>query len=184
MTAYPDWVKKFRTKGTAIKKVGNSYYLYKHTSKYVPGKKYPQAVDHFIGVITPDGVVETKKKKVSLEDIEVFECGFSYVLLSLCPQKWKDDLKDDWYDVFCQIILLRSPHSYLLKNHNIKSLSRNISLQEKKLFSSIPATYDELISLNNIYLLYFDNKNAISKISDDQKKILDKYNIRIEGVSG
>jgi len=38
MANYPEWVKKFRRKGTAIKKVGNSYYLYKHTSKCVPGK--------------------------------------------------------------------------------------------------------------------------------------------------
>lgn len=60
---YPDWVKKFRTKGTAIKKVGNSYYLYKHSSKRVPGKKYPQAVDTYIGLITPDGVVKKSKKK-------------------------------------------------------------------------------------------------------------------------
>ena len=33
MADYPDWVKKFRRKGTAVKKVGNSYYLYQHTSK-------------------------------------------------------------------------------------------------------------------------------------------------------
>ena len=63
MANYPDWVKQFREKGTSVKKVGNSYYLYKHTSKRVPGKKYPQAMDTYIGIITPSGVIRKNKKK-------------------------------------------------------------------------------------------------------------------------
>lgn len=41
---YPGWVLAYRTRGTAVKKVGTNYYLYKHTSKRVPGKKYPRQV--------------------------------------------------------------------------------------------------------------------------------------------
>ncbi|SDB58912.1 hypothetical protein [Butyrivibrio sp. INlla16] len=40
---YPEWVQAQRVKGTTIKKKGDSYYLYKRTSKRVPGKKYPPA---------------------------------------------------------------------------------------------------------------------------------------------
>ena len=47
---YPDWVQKHRTKGTTVKKRGDSYYLYKRTSRRVKGKKYPQPVDTYIGV--------------------------------------------------------------------------------------------------------------------------------------
>ena len=36
---YPEWVQAQRTKGTTVKKVGNNYYLYKHSSKRLPGKK-------------------------------------------------------------------------------------------------------------------------------------------------
>ncbi|MDR1135792.1 MAG: hypothetical protein LBL49_06395 [Clostridiales Family XIII bacterium] len=43
MSNYPDWVNAFKVKGTSVKKVGNEYYLYKSTSKRVPGKKYPLA---------------------------------------------------------------------------------------------------------------------------------------------
>ena len=50
---YPEWVQKFRTKGTTVKKKGDAYYLYKRTSKRVPGKKYPQPVDRYLGKITP-----------------------------------------------------------------------------------------------------------------------------------
>ena len=37
MSKYPDWVNAFKEKGTSIKKVGNEYYLYRATSKRVPG---------------------------------------------------------------------------------------------------------------------------------------------------
>ena len=70
---YPEWVQMHRTKGTTVKKKGDAYYLYKRTSKRVPGKKYPQPVDTYIGIITPDGVVKTQKKKLVLSDIEVWE---------------------------------------------------------------------------------------------------------------
>lgn len=59
-TVYPEWVQEQRVKGTTVKKVGNTYYLYKRTSKRIPGKKYPQPVDTYIGIITPDGVIERK----------------------------------------------------------------------------------------------------------------------------
>lgn len=183
MADYPDWVKKFRRKGTAIKKVGNSYYLYQHTSKRVPGKKYPQAVDKFIGVITPDGVVEKNKKKVSLEDIEVYKYGFSYTLYSICPEKWKKSLKDEWIAVLKSIISYYSPNSYLLLEVN-DECSKSVSLYERKLFDFLNISLEELLSLSTIYLLRFKDRDVISKINDDQNEILDRLNVKIEGVSG
>ncbi len=96
---YPDWVQKYRTKGTTVKKKGDSYYLYKRTSRRVKGKKYPQPVDTYIGVITPDGVIQSNKRKISLTDAEVWEYGFSKAVWELCPDDWKKPLGDDWQDV-------------------------------------------------------------------------------------
>lgn len=59
---YPEWVQKHRVKGTTVKKKGDSYYLYKRTSRRVKGKKYPQPVDTYIGIITPEGG-NTKQQK-------------------------------------------------------------------------------------------------------------------------
>lgn len=73
---YPEWVQEQRVKGTTVKKIGGTYYLYKRTSKRVPGKKYPQPVDTYVGIITPDGVIESKKKKLATTSIEVKEYGF------------------------------------------------------------------------------------------------------------
>ena len=181
---YPEWVKNFRTKGTAIKKVGNSYYLYQHSSRRVPGKKYPQAVDTYIGLITPNGVVRKSRKKVSLENIEVFEYGFSKALCELCTSKWKNDLKEDWQDVLYLIIKEHSPDSYLLRNYEFKNISARLSLQTKKLEDEIGVSLDELAELKTIYLLCFEDREAVSKINDKHKLIIKKYHISLGGEEG
>lgn len=183
MSAYPDWVRKFRVKGTAIKKVGNNYYLYQHYSKYVKGKKYPQCFDHYLGVITPDGVVYSQKKNVSLENIQVFEYGFSFSLLCLLPDEWKKALEDDWYIVFLSIIHEISPESYLLMDFQLpKDIHRNISLHKKKLMEMID--FEQLAQLKTIYLIVFTDRKVLSKISDEQMAILNNYHIMIGGALG
>lgn len=187
MSRYPDWVNQFKRKGTSIKKVGDSYYLYSNTSKYVRGKKYPQPVQSFIGVITPDGVVETHRKKVALTDVEVFEYGFSIAVLNLCKQEWKIKLKDDWYDVLCNIIVRHSDNSFLLHDRSFRDKSQlchNLLLQEEKLFQDIGTDVENLYLLRTIYIIYMGDKTVLSKISKEQQDILDKYHIKIGGVGG
>ena len=38
---YPDWVQEQRTRGTTVKKKGDTYYLYKRTSRRVPERNTP-----------------------------------------------------------------------------------------------------------------------------------------------
>ena len=125
---YPDWVQKHRTKGTTVKKRGDSYYLYKRTSRRVKGKKYPQPVDTYIGVITPEGVIQSNKRKVDLTDAEVWEYGFSKAVWELCPDDWKKPLGDDWQDVLSIILLKQSPTSsynqvFFIENSRFFNLS-------------------------------------------------------------
>ena len=86
MSNYPDWVNSFKEKGTSVKKVGNEYYLYRSTSKRVPGKKYPQPVVEYIGAITRDGVVKSRVRKLSTDRVRVFEYGMSHALQALLPE--------------------------------------------------------------------------------------------------
>lgn len=187
MSRYPDWVNQHKKKGTSVKKVGESYYLYSNTSKYVKGKKYPQPIQHFIGVITKEGVVETHKKKVSLSDIEVYEYGFTFCLLNLCDEKWKKNLKDEWYDVLCNIIISYSDNSHILHDSTFfdaSLLHHNILGQEEKLLKATGLDIDELLILKNIYAVYIDHKMIISKISIQQQAVLDKYQIKLGGDCG
>lgn len=53
---FPDWVNKFKTKSSTIKKIGNNYYLFKATSYYDSSSKKPVSIQEYIGKITADGV--------------------------------------------------------------------------------------------------------------------------------
>ena len=57
-TELPEWVLKWKKPGTTVKCIGGSYYLYKATSKRVPGKAWPVSVQTYVGRITEGGVAE------------------------------------------------------------------------------------------------------------------------------
>ena len=184
---YPDWVQAYKKRGTTIKKVGSNYYLYKHTSKRVPGKKYPQPVDTYIGVITPDGVRESRKKKLSLTDVEVKEYGFSKALWLLCPQSWKKPLGDDWEDILTIITLKWSPESYLAKEREIKKeedfryqFGAQMGSLSRRIYKEHGVDVSELHKLDHIYLVYLEKETVVSRINDKQKLLLEKLGVNIE----
>lgn len=184
---YPEWVQQFREKGTTVKKKGDAYYLYKRTSKRVPGKKYPQPVDTYIGLITPDGVVKSSKKKVSLSDIEVWEYGFSKAVWDLCPEGWKKPLGDDWEDVLSYIIVKSSPRSYIKKLRQIKDESEfhyQLSVQKsslsRRIYKEQGVSLDDLLILSDIYLICLDKHDVVSKIREEHRELLNKIKVVLE----
>ena len=90
---YPEWVEKYRQKGTNISCIRGKYYLYECTSKYDPEKKRARKITGaYLGRITEDGLIPPKKKQVSIaeEEITIKEYGAS---------KTVADLGSDVYDV-------------------------------------------------------------------------------------
>ena len=183
---YPDWVQAYRARGTTVKKKGDSYYLYKRTSKRVPGKKYPQPVDTYIGVITPDGIVKGKKK-LSLTDIEVWEYGYSKAVLDLCPDSWKKPLGGDWEDVLRLIILKWSPTSYLGREAGEKT-QRDFRYQfpaqmaslSRRIFKERGVDLKDLEVLKTVYLVVLGKESALSKLSPGQKMLVDSLGLEME----
>lgn len=181
---YPDWVQKFRTRGTTVKKIGDSYYLYKRTSRRVKGKKYPQPVDTYIGLITPDGVKQSHKKKVSITNTEVWEYGFSKAVWELCPDDWKKPLGDDWEDVLTIILLKKSPASYIQRNRSLKSESEfhyqfpaQMASLSRRLYRKCGFDLDRLEPLKTIYLVCLDKTEIISKVDEKQQSLLDQLQV-------
>lgn len=184
---YPDWVQEYRTKGTTVKKKGETYYLYKRTSRRVPGKKYPQPVDTYIGVITPKGVVKSDKKKVTLTDATVKEFGFSRSVEILCPQGWKEPLGKEWRNVLDFILLKESAESYITAEREIaEALEPHIQYGAQKgslirrMQKESGADLKDLKSLSTIYLIYMDGNKIISRISEEQREVLNRYHIDLE----
>ena len=183
---YPDWVQEKRTRGPTVKKKGDTYYLYKRTSKRVPGKKYPQPVDTYIGIITPEGVIKSEKKKVSMEGIEVREYGFSKTIWQLCPEGWKKPLGNDWEDVLSIILWKWSPETYLSKERRLKTeqdfhyqFNAQAASLSRRIYKEHGADLKELQILKSIYLLYFEKEKVISKISPEQKRLLEKIGLEL-----
>lgn len=181
---YPEWVQAQRTRGTTVKKKGDTYYLYKRTSRRVPGKKYPQPVDTYIGIITPEGVIKSEKKKISLGGIEVKEYGFSQAVWQLCPEGWKKPLGDDWEEVLSIILRKWSPETYLSKERKIKTeqdfhyqFSSQAASLSRRIYKEHGVELQNLQILKSIYLLYFEKERVVSKISAEQEELLTKTGV-------
>jgi hypothetical protein len=186
-TVYPEWVQQQRTKGTTVKKVGNTYYLYKRTSKRVPGKKYPQPVDTYIGIITPDGIVERKKQQLATTSIRVKEFGFSKAVWDSCPDDWKKAVGDDWKDKLACIIMKSSPESFLSVEMELKtedelsfSASGQAGMLSRRFYKKYGIDFSRLECLKTIYLVYIEKHVFVSEISDEQSKLLEKLSITME----
>ena len=184
---YPEWVQKYRERGTTIKKKGDSYYLYKRTSKRVPGKKYPQPVDTYVGIITPDGIITAQRKLVKLTDIEVWEFGYSNALWSLCPQGWKDAIGDEWEDVLKTLILRWSPQSYIGRVYAERdpkefrcSLGAQAGMLTRRIYKEHKVEIKELEILKSIYLVCIGKEEAVSRIEETQKNLLEKLGVELE----
>lgn len=184
---YPEWVQAQRVRGTTVKKKGDSYYLYKRTSKRVPGKKYPQPVDTYIGIITPEGVIQTEKKKVSLSNIIVREFGFSKAIWELCPEAWKKAVGEEWEDVLRKIIIDKSPESYLGMDYRSKSpeefhcsFGAQVSMLSRRIFKQYKIDWTELETLKTIYLVRIGKEEAVSQINAEQQALLDRIGVKLE----
>lgn len=186
-TVYPEWVQKHRVKGTTVKKVGNSFYLYKRTSKRVPGKKYPQPVDTYLGIITPDGVVFGAKKKLPVTSVTVREFGFSKAVWELCPEDWKKAAGPDWEDKFLSMLQKWSPNSCLLQGRCVRDAvelhfnrSSQMSAFARRFRDLYGITLEDMEPLKTIYLVTMGKEHIISEIDERQQEIIEKLALRME----
>jgi hypothetical protein len=176
MSKYPDWVNAHKTRGTAVKKVGNSYYLYAATSKRVKGKKYPQPHLKFIGTITTEGVVKSGIRKVSTEKVRVFEYGLSFALLHLLPEKFLKDIKDEnkAYLAFLNVVRSVSPTSYLLRDKDVPSMEElhmSLCTQIKKFERLADIEIASLHLLTGLYLVQTKEVDMLSEVTPEMQEL-------------
>jgi hypothetical protein len=169
MSRYPDWVTRYRKPGTSVKKVGESYYLYKTTSVRVPGKKNPQPRSEYIGVITEDGIIETGIRKLPVQTCRVYEYGFSNAIEQLWPQRISLDIGDEKKarQVFLNVVMKYSDSSYLLRGDNSLSpeeLRVCICACEKKFEKLTGVEIKSLLPLSRIYLVEVGGCEIISEV--------------------
>lgn len=187
MSNYPDWVNAHKKKGTSVKKVGNEYYLYKTTSKRVPGKKNPQPISEYIGVITKDGVIQTNVRKISTDKVKVYEYGLSYALESLLPEKFLINKHDEetLRFAFLHIVKHYSPKSYLLRGIDlptIEELHINLNVQLKRYERLSGISIEELRPLSEMYLVETKQCDMLSEITSEMQEIFTRLGVGINAV--
>lgn len=187
MSKYPDWVNAFKVKGTSVKKVGNEYYLYRSTSKRVPGKKYPQPIQEYIGTITKEGVIQSHVRKISTDRVRVYEYGMSYAMQSLLPDAFLINSHDreTLRFAFLHIVKQVSPKSYLLRNIELPTLSElhiKLSMQLKRYERLTKISIEELRPLSELYLVETRECDMLSELTPEMNEIFAKLGVEINAV--
>ena len=187
MSKYPDWVNAYKEKGTSVKKVGNEYYLYRATSKRVPGKKYPQPVETYIGIITREGVVRTKVRKISTDRVRVYEYGMSYAMQSLLPEAFliNSHDKETLRLAFLHIVKSVSPKSYLLRDVELPEPSElhiNLNMQLKRYERLSGVSIEGLKPLSELYLVETKECDMLSEASPEMREIFLKLGVELNAV--
>jgi hypothetical protein len=189
MSRYPEWVNAFKEKGTSVKKVGNEYYLYKSTSRRVAGKKYPQPVQEYIGVITKEGVVKTNVRKVSTDTVRVYEYGMSYVMQLLLPDEFLVNSHDEQTLrlAFLHIVRRASPKSYLLRGVVLpepSALHINLNVQMKRYERLAGISIEELYPLKELYLVETKECDMLSEVTPEMQAVLARLGVTVDAVQG
>ena len=154
-TVYPEWVRKYREKGYSIKKSGERYYLYRHSSRRD----------------------EIRVREFGLSKTLLLACPDSWK--AVVPSHWKDVLKRTIIR-YVENSYLLDDSSF---DHDTASV--NYAVQFTTLKRKIREQYGidakELNILKTIFLVKAGNKRPqISYIDPEQMELLDKLGVTLE----
>lgn len=202
---YPDWVLKYKQKGTYINKVKDRYYLYAAHSERIKGTdKVRRISDGYLGRITEaDGLIPPKKK--SPASLVSYELGVSYFTVlfteeireGMCRSFPKNgrllyvcSLLNFIYGVYSNELFWESYLHFLFSEvcfpssfppNQLTAIERGTRMIENKL----AAKFDTDILLikavfSNIRLIEADSTFYCSKLSLQALELSKKYKIKWE----
>lgn len=145
---HPQWALKHKRKGTELRLIRGTYYLYEVSSRWNPEKKRAQKITgRLLGKITPEGFIQSPKYALSqrpIQSVIVKEYGASHFLWQLMSDvtvALQEAFPSLWREIFiisCMRLLYQSPmknidfhfrHSYLC------TLYPDVSVTDKKISS-------------------------------------------------
>lgn len=189
---YPEYVKKYRPKGSIVKLVNNQYYVYSAHSKRVPDKKYPvQVIDGLIGKIDEFGFHKATRKIIDISTVKIREYGFSnYLLLFkdlfVLDKNWGP--KQNAIKIYKSLIVHFCNNSYLADEEyfDLDTLTEKYNIcianQIKLIQQMIGFSFTEIEPLKYLCFAYIDGKKVYGEITHEQLKLLDKLEIKIDDI--
>ena len=178
---YPAFVKQYKPSGTIVKKQGKTFYVYEATSVRVPGKKYPkQIIKGKVGTVDQNGFHKIKKITINIDDINVFEFGFSdYIYSYLESYKSKNMAipRKEISKIFKSYIIYLSPNSYfsLEDFYTMQELSERFKLSTSQQLESIR----EILEIEKKKRIFEDQINENKMIIADYKQQIDESQVEI-----
>ena len=205
MSNYPDWVLKYKEKGTFINFSNGKYYLYAVHSERVAGtEKVRRVYDEYLGRITENDGLIPPKDKVSGE-VFVFEYGLSATIISLCKDIYsgfRRSFKNRADFVMVSSILsviyggyneeifklsylsIKFPDVDFNKNptsNQLTAIERGIRMINNTLSEKFKYDkHDVMLHFQNVYKVKINNKFYISNNSNIAENLMKKYNIKWE----
>jgi hypothetical protein len=181
---FPEYVIKFKKKGYKIIQKGDSYYLYKSTSKRVEGFKNPQPVNIYMGIITEDGLV---KPRTRVDKVLSYEFGLCSYLLA----RGKHLFSDYGIRVIIKAILIniygiklfqchyeKSYLSIIYPNVKIDNVTTTDRALSTLLYKSIDFNeYNQMLLVSAVLI---NNRWYLSNMNENVNLIMKKYNIELE----
>lgn len=188
MKKYPEYIRQFKPKGTIVKKVRDTYYVYKATSKRVEGKSYPvQVIEGLEGRIDEQGFHRLSRTVVANEHVIIREYGFTnylllfeknYILDTQAHRKKKDAII-----IYRSLIAYLSSNTYLTDEkdiliYSIDELITKYKISITKQISAIlkiteEANLERLEPLKYICRVKMGDKIFKSELSNIQKKLIE-----------
>jgi transposase len=175
------WIKEIadqarKTYGSIeIKTKNNNHYLYKATSIYKQGKKYPQKITkEYIGKITPQGLIPTKTKERTLHEY-ANSTLLSTILDEITPQL-QNNFPNNWQELYALTIaktIRNTPIKYVkdaweklyASTKTKATLSKNTVTQTLRSvgadWKAQSTFFNSLIKENTLF--YFDLSSIFSK---------------------
>lgn len=200
--AFPDWVEKYRTKGTAINKVKDKYYLYRVHSERIKGtNKVRKINDEYLGRITEEGLIPPKVKS---NDYVIKIFGLTAFIFSSCEKIIKSLIIrfPSRYNKLFPLAIIKYFFNNDLNEYNehyFSILFPNITLKKEK--DSIQNEIDRIVSmldytitkilngvsldvlkkqLSTLYIVNVKDDWTVAKYNDDIKRLINKYSINTE----
>ena len=187
---YPEYVSKYRPKGTIVKSVRGVYYVYKATSKRVEGKHYPvQVIEKLLGKIDENGFHSLDHALVDTTRVRIREYGFTnYLLLyeDLFCMKQSKGTRALQRSLFRSLIVYLSPNSYLQDiptppirplEFFVEKMNIGIPNQIYGLNKMIELELTKLEPLKYICCVYMGERMFEGELTQTQKTLLEELGV-------
>ncbi len=169
---HPEWALKHKKKGTELRLIRGTYYLYEVTSRWNPEKKRAQKITgRLLGKITPDGFIPSSRYlQKPIQSVVVKEYGANHFLWQIIPDittSLKDIFPSSWREIIVLAFMRLMYHSPIKNidfhfHHSYFSvLYPHISVTDKKVSSLL-----ETLGNERDKIVKFFKANILSKIND------------------